>query len=311
MAVTTRQAYSSTSKGGIRFDSVPMRLFQKAKKLGIWDPTDIDLTQDKKDWAASTELEREFALRLISLFQAGEEAVTLDLLPLIGAVARDGRLEEEIYLTSFLWEEAKHTEFFRRWLDEVAEVDEDLHHFMTPSYRRLFFEELPESLGRLETDHSNVALARASVTYNMVVEGMLAETGYHAFQAAFERSGRMPGILAGVQHTARDESRHIRFGLYLLQRLVSEDAAIWEVIMARMNELFPIAMAITPEFFDNYEPTQVPYGLTEGEFVEYAADQFDRRMKVLERDRGKSFNEMEKSVLEELEGSPEAVGSAA
>lgn len=303
MAVMTRQAYGSTSRGGIRFDSVPMRLFQKAKKLGVWDPADIDLSQDKLDWAASSELEKEFALRLISMFQAGEEAVTLDLLPLIGAVARDGRLEEEIYLTSFLWEEAKHTEFFRRWLDEVAGVDEDLHHFMSPSYRKLFFDELPNSLQRLETDHSNVALARASVTYNMVVEGMLAETGYHAFQAAFERSGKMPGILAGVRNTARDESRHIRFGLYLLQRLVSEDASIWEVIMERMNELFPIAMAITPEYFENYEAGEVPYGLTEGEFIEYAANQFDRRMKVLERDRGKSFEEMEQSVIEELEAS--------
>src|SRR5258708_37614842 len=133
MAVTTRQAYTSTSKGGIRFDSVPMRLFQKAKKLGIWDPADIDLTQDRKDWAASTDLEREFGLRLISLFQAGEEAVTLDLLPLIGAVARDGRLEEEIYLTSFRWQEAKHTELFLRWLNEGAEAEEDLQHYRKTS----------------------------------------------------------------------------------------------------------------------------------------------------------------------------------
>src|SRR5258708_32992624 len=128
MAVTTRQAYTSTSKGGIRFDSVPMRLFQKAKKLGIWDPADIDLTQDRKDWAASPDLEREFGLRLISLFQAGEEAVTLDLLPLIRALARDGRLAAEIYLTSFLWQEANHAEFVRRWLSQVGEVHSDLRH---------------------------------------------------------------------------------------------------------------------------------------------------------------------------------------
>ena len=239
-------------------------------------------------------------MRLISLFQAGEEAVTLDLLPLVMAVARDGRLEEEIYLTSFLWEEAKHTEFFRRWLDEVAGVDEDLHHYMTPSYRKLFFEELPESLGRLATDDSNVALARASVTYNVVVEGMLAETGYHAFQEALEKNGLMPGILAGIRNTARDESRHIRFGLYLLQRLVSEDASMWDVIMERMNELFPVALAITPEYFESYKPEEVPYGLKMEHFVDYAANQFDRRLKVLERDRAKSFDEMEQSVLEEL-----------
>ena len=41
-AKLTRSSYRSTSKGGLHFDSVPMRLFQKSKKLGIWDPADID-----------------------------------------------------------------------------------------------------------------------------------------------------------------------------------------------------------------------------------------------------------------------------
>jgi ribonucleoside-diphosphate reductase beta chain len=58
MAVaTTRESYRTTSAGGLRTDSVPMRLFQKAKKLGIWDPADIDFTQDKEDWKNATELE--------------------------------------------------------------------------------------------------------------------------------------------------------------------------------------------------------------------------------------------------------------
>jgi ribonucleoside-diphosphate reductase beta chain len=30
-------------------------------------------------------------------------------------IAQEGRLEEEMFLTSFLWEEAKHVEFFSRF----------------------------------------------------------------------------------------------------------------------------------------------------------------------------------------------------
>jgi ribonucleoside-diphosphate reductase beta chain len=311
LATTGERTYRSTQAGGLRTDSVPMRLFQKAKKLGIWDPADIDFSQDKEDWKNSTDIERDVILRLVSVFQAGEEAVTIDLLPMLMAVAREGRIEEEIYLTSFLWEEAKHTEFFRRWLDEVAGVSHDLSHYMTPSYRKLFLEELPESMGRIATDSSPAAMARASVTYNMIVEGMLAETGYYAFQTAVERSGKFKGILSGVRHTARDESRHIRFGLYLLQRLVSEDDSIWDVIMERMNELFPLALAITPEFFDAYGDQEMPYGLEMSEFVEYAANQFDRRMKVLERDRGKSFADMEAAVMAELAEAEAALAAVA
>ena len=33
----------------------PMILWRKAKKLGIWDPADIDFTQDAKDWKALSE----------------------------------------------------------------------------------------------------------------------------------------------------------------------------------------------------------------------------------------------------------------
>src|SRR2546427_11023453 len=110
-----------------------MRLFQKAKKLGTWDPQALDSSSDAADWTGFDDTEHDFLLRTLALFQAGEEGVTRDLLPLIMAVADEARLEEEIYLTSFLWEEAKHVEFFRRWLDEIAMAHGDLAHFMSPA----------------------------------------------------------------------------------------------------------------------------------------------------------------------------------
>ncbi|MGA9174848.1 MAG: ribonucleotide-diphosphate reductase, partial [Thermoactinomyces sp.] len=71
-----------------------MRLYHKAKKFGIWDPRDIDFTQDQEDWKTANDDEKEAILRLCSLFQAGEEAVTRDLLPLIRVISLEGRLEE-------------------------------------------------------------------------------------------------------------------------------------------------------------------------------------------------------------------------
>src|SRR3989449_4333345 len=181
-----------------------MRLFQKAKRHGTWDPQALALSKDAADWAGFSEVERDFLLRTLVLFQAGEEGVTSDLLPLIMAVAAEGRLEEEIFLTSFLWEEAKHVEFFRRWLDEVAVSREDLGRYLTPSYRHLFLVELPQALGALKHDVSTNAQIRAAVTYNMVIEGVLAETGYHGFRVSLEGNGLMPGLLEGVRLIARD-----------------------------------------------------------------------------------------------------------
>ena len=156
-----------------------MKLYEKAKKLGIWNPSDLDFSHDILDWQTLTAEEQDLLLRLTALFQAGEEAVTLDLLPLIQVIAEEGRLEEEMYLTTFLFEEAKHTDFFTRMLAEVTGSDFDLSHYHSESYRTIFYEALPPTLLALKTDTSPAAQVKASTVYNLLVEGMLAETGYH------------------------------------------------------------------------------------------------------------------------------------
>src|SRR5438045_3297654 len=131
-----------TSLGGLDRDSPPLRLYEKAKRLGTWNPSDIDLSRDVDEWRELAPDERDLLLRVTALFQAGEESVVLDLLPLMLVAAREGRLGDELFLTTFLWEEGKHTDFFRRFLDEVA-CEDDVTGLDTPSYRRIFGEELP------------------------------------------------------------------------------------------------------------------------------------------------------------------------
>lgn len=274
-------SFRTTSGRGLDHDSLPMQLYQKAKKLGIWDPRDLDMSADRGHWMALSEEERDVLTRLLAMFQAGEEAVTLDLLPLMRALALDGRLEEEIYLTTFLFEEAKHVEFFQRIFEEVVMLDADLSHFHTPSYKQLFYEELPAALNRLDTDASSEALIAASVTYNMVVEGTLAETGYQAFYTVLEDNGIMPGVTEGIRLLQRDESRHIAFGVHLIRRLIEENPSLMSVFQARMSELMPLAMASITELFACYDP--MPFGLKEKEFVQFAMDQFGKRMRRIEQ----------------------------
>jgi ribonucleoside-diphosphate reductase beta chain len=218
-----------------------------------------------------------------ALFQAGEESVTLDLLPLIETIALEGRLEEELFLTAFLWEEGKHTHFFRRVLDEVCRADGDLHGFHTPSYRQVFYDELPAALEALRTDRSPAAQARAAVTYTMIVEGVLAETGYHSYQQALERRGLLPGLREGLALVKRDESRHIAYGVHLISRLVADDPSLWNVVEERMSELLPAALGVVEESFASYEVT--PFGVEAADIVAFAASQFSKRLARIERAR--------------------------
>jgi ribonucleoside-diphosphate reductase beta chain len=288
--------FRTTSPSGLNHALLPMRLWHKAKKLGVWDPRDIDLSEDRRHWERLDETERDLLLRLTSLFQAGEESVTLDLLPLILTIAQEGRLEEEMYLTSFLWEEAKHVEAFRRFFDEVAHDRSDLSRYHTPDYRRIFYDELPAAMGRLRSDASPVAQAEASVTYNMIVEGVLAETGYRAYDALLQRNGIMPGMQQVIGHLRRDEARHLAYGIYLLSRLVAEHGEpVWEAIQRRLDHLFQPALGVVGEVFAAYDI--MPFGLRIEEFTDFALKQFQARAARLERAREQTPEQLDEEAV--------------
>lgn len=294
----SRQTFATTTRGLDR-NAPAMRLFEKAKRFGVWNPSEIDFSQDQRDWQNFTPTERTVLLHLTSMFQAGEEAVTLELLPLIQVIAQEGRIEEEMYLTTFLFEEAKHTDFFRRFLDEVAHEKSDLSHFSGENYRAIVYEALPAALQRLRSDASPAAQIEASVTYNMIVEGVLAETGYHAYFSILERNNLMPGVRKGITLLKQDESRHIAYGIYLLSRLVSADPDLWSTLDERMNALLPAAVGVIGDIFNTYDP--MPFGLQADEFVEYATDQFSKRYERLEKARFANLEEIQNVTLRVIE----------
>lgn len=287
----------TTSSRGLMEDSFPYRLYQKAKRVGIWNPADIDFSQDQKDWQTMNEVQREDILRLISMFQAGEEAVTLDLLPLIMAIAKEGRLEEEMFLTTFLYEEAKHTEFFSRVLNAIGETG-DLSHFHSETYQHIFHEILPTAMERLVTDQSPEAIAEASVVYNMFVEGVLAETGYFSFYQSLETAGIMPGLMEGIGNLKRDESRHIGYGTFLLQRLICEHPHLYDFIAARMGELAPLAIKLNQEGINGKEVSS--FGANPDDVMNFTMKQLAVRMEVLARAKGKKIEEIYKVTESEI-----------
>ena len=287
--MTSEHEYFVTTTRGIDRSLPPMKLYEKAKRYGIWNPSDLDFTIDKQNWQRMAPDERDVILRLTSLFVAGEEAVTLDLLPLMMVIAREGRLEEEMFLTTFLWEEGKHTDFFQRFLNEVLEVEgRDLSAYHGSSYNHIFYQALPQALHTLSTDSSPRAQLIASVTYNMIVEGVLAETGYHAYFTMLSANQLMPGNLAGIQKLKQDESRHIAYGIFLISRLVAAHPELWSVAEETMNNLFASALGVINEIFEPYDPP--PFGLKLDDFLGYAMMQFQKRMGRIQQAQGASLD---------------------
>jgi ribonucleoside-diphosphate reductase beta chain len=281
-----RTGFAALRAGGLRWDSLPLRLFVGGNAK-FWNAADIDFSQDAEDWQSLTEEEQLLAAYLCAQFAAGEEAVAQDIQPFLGAMAAEGRLEDELYLTQFAYEEARHVEGFRRWLDAVG-LTEDLHPLLeeNAAYRRICYEELPQALHALHADPSPAAQIRASVTYNHIVEGMLALTGYHAWQKVCTSRNILPGMRELVRRIGDDERRHMAWGTFTCRRHVAADDANWAVVEARMHELLEPALALVRWGFSLFDA--VPFGFDEEEFTRDALDKGTRRLGTIASARGRA-----------------------
>jgi ribonucleoside-diphosphate reductase beta chain len=287
----TRTQSGSLVRGGLNWDSLPLKLFAGGNAK-FWDPADIDFSRDRADWETLSDVERDFATRLCAEFIAGEEAVTEDIQPFMAAMRAEGRLGDEMYLTQFAFEEAKHVQVFRLWLDAVG-ITDDLHSFLEPltAYRQIFYEDLPNCLNALSTDPSPAAQIRASVTYNHVVEGMLALTGYYAWHKICVDRNILPGMQELVRRIGDDERRHMAWGTFTCRRHVAADDANWTVFETHMNELIPLALEATEQGFALYDP--MPFGMQLEEFMQYSADKGMRRFGTISSARGRPVGEID------------------
>lgn len=303
-----RSGFHSLRSGGLNWGSFPLRLFAKGNAK-FWNPADIDFSQDALDWEGLTDEQRRSSTYLCAMFIAGEEAVTEDIQPFLRAMSAEGRIADEMYLTQFAFEEAKHTEVFRRWLDAVG-LREDLHPYVNdnPGYRTIFYEELPESLRLLEKDPSPENQIRASVTYNHVVEGTLALTGYHAWNKVCRENGILPGMQELVRRIGDDERRHMAWGTFTCRRHVAADDSMWDVVQQRMMELLPSALSTIQWVYEQFEV--MPFDMDPQEFITYAASRAQRRLGAIESARGVPVEQIDldysPEVLEETFGEEDA-----
>lgn len=298
-----REGFASLRKGGLNWDSFPMRLFTKGNAK-FWNPSDIDLSRERADWDGLTTEQKDAVLSLCSMFIAGEEAVTDDIQPFIRAMAAEGRFNDELYLTQFCFEEAKHTQVFRLWLDAIG-VKDDLHGYIddNKSYGRLFYEELPKSLRALDGDPSPANQVRASVTYNHIVEGSLALTGYFSWNRLCTEMNIFPGMQEIVRRIGDDERRHMAWGTFTCRRHIAADDANWQIFSDKLNELLPIVTDLV-EYGNRKHPQTIwdaEVEHDEQELVDYAADRALRRIGTVESARGVPVEKID------VDASPEAL----
>ena len=310
-----RSGFHSIVEGGLDFDALPMRLFVQGNQK-FWDPSQIDFSQDAEHWQLLDQDQQEGVASLAVQFLVGEEAVTEDIQPFMTAMAAEGRLEDEMYLTQFAFEEAKHVEVFRRWFDAVG-ATQDLHYLLEQvdgeaeeNFSSIFTQIQPEAMNRLSYDHSPEAQIRANVVYNQFVEGTLALTGYWAWNTILESLGGLfPGMQELVRMISRDERRHLAWGTYNIRRHIAADDAMWEVAKANLDEMMEIMtirheaeMADTSPEAEAQRQRGRDLGVGPERAWEYQVDRLQRRYGAIESARGATEESIEHNLEEEDEG---------
>ena len=234
-----------------------------------WDPHDIELETDRERLVAYLrdvdEPETYFsAMRMgIARFGAGEQAVTEDLAPLSTALSD---IDDQLFITSQLYEEGKHTEHFDRyWREVVHEVEADLglgrssptdDEWFNDPYHELFRRN-EEAMDALLDEPTPEEFAVAYAHYHLVIEGILAQTGYYGMQQSYAEDSypdlpHLPGLYEGFTRIRQDEGRHVGFGMAKLKELVTDEGVDPRLLDDTVNELLPLVNGIAANPEDQY-----------------------------------------------------------
>jgi hypothetical protein len=235
---------ASTAADQISYDDLYARW-----ERGHWSATELDFGADRIDWHERfSDLQRRAALWNYSLFFWGEDAVADNLSPFIDAAQTE---EQKYFLATQQVDEARHAVFFKRFMREVCELGdgtvagglEATRPHLTWGFERTF-EVLDKHTAELRRDRSATKLAQAVTLYHLVIEATLAQPGQHFIQGYLERSHILPAFRAGMGHVARDEQRHIGFGVKLLSDLARADPEVPEAVAELLREVLPLSAAV-------------------------------------------------------------------
>jgi len=255
-----------------------------------WAVADLDFSVDRQQWANIPAPVQKTLRTTMILFFVGEQIVTDTLAPVLHAAPLE---DERIFLATQVADEARHTVFFQRFFEEVLGHEGGIRAAMQEfrpraraGYRRLFDVELVNAIDacRLEP-RDPVAFVNAVVTYHLVIEGYLALGGQRTTLRLLRKIGILPGFINGFTAVARDESRHIGFGVLALRRRVLENPEMGRVIAKKVYDLLPSAVDVVvgPDEklpFDDISEVPEPMRVNALEARDFAIDSLTKRLRA-------------------------------
>jgi ribonucleoside-diphosphate reductase beta chain len=294
MTATLEQLAQQGDPGTLRSDeqALKLKLMTPQQLYELWErqqwlSQEIDLSQDREDWARLDDFVKEQALWGMSAFFIGEERVTTQFSALVMAYENE---QEEAFLATQQVDEARHMQFFDRLFREVIGYDDPgindrlqrVRKHVNNAFVELFDVELVEHAKRLIENPDDLEAKVDFVTaYHMVIEGTLALTGQEFMTRYWVANDLLPGFVEGFGKIARDEHRHVAYGTWFLKETAGNDLALADRMRQKLIELLPIASEVlVPVGFKHGDDWEV-LGYTAAETNEFAFQSLARRLKAI------------------------------
>jgi ribonucleoside-diphosphate reductase beta chain len=253
-----------------------------------WATQDLDFSQDRIDWHERIPSEERYQRMYgLSGFFIGEQRVTDELGPIMRACPKE---EQRIFLSTQIADEARHVQFFDRFYSEVgvlegtgdlAERLRRTEEHLNESFGQLFDELLHKRVDRLAAEpEDTAALVEAVTLYHMIIEGALALTGQHFIIEYNTDQNTLPAFVEGFNKVARDEHRHIAFGVRFLTDMAEEDHRYRDAIQRMMAEALPVADGVLDPPWAEEDDWDL-FGYSRAETHAFAAQSLTRRLKVI------------------------------
>jgi ribonucleoside-diphosphate reductase beta chain len=300
----------------------PLDLYHRWENQN-WSTQDLDFSEDVEQWNSMTGVFaglRDELQRSLTLFFVGEQAVTDTLSPLVHAAPDE---PSRVFLATQLVDEARHSVFFSRFFDEVVGVPGGLSAALAQlkdrtvgGFRVIFDEDLVQATDAVRMEPGDYhAWLRGIATYHLVIEGMLALTGMRYLLNVIREMGILPGFYAGFTAVARDESRHVNFGVRALLEAGVKDRANLDVVADQIFKLLESACRIVaaPDRKFVVTPEETPPNLHVNPFEvrEFSLNSLTKRLRVVGipdetlteiRQRGMSYYEAAWAEYEDIHG---------
>lgn len=251
-----------------------------------WFPHEVPLMEDLADWNNMTDEEKEAVTLFMSFFNPGEfrvnQSIVMGMMPYVSAP------EIHMYLTRQMWEEVNHSLTFEYVL-QTFPIDREKafgYHYELPSmkakedYLVKHFDSLSSGDIDIESVEGIQQFVKNIVATNIITEGIWFYSGF-MLVLSFRQRNKLRNFSALIDWVLRDESLHLKFGIYLILTILEEyPEIVTDEFAAEIRQMIITAVELEAKYNRDLIPNGI-LGLNAeyvNQYVQYIAD---RRLEEL------------------------------